>query len=95
MPMYFWSFSAKISHKQKIAIICDDTIYVKPFSYKLCSVVYHLGADNSGHYVTKSYSDVAKCWLLFNDTEITKTNNPSGSSNEKHATTYILFYKKQ
>ena len=93
-PYIFSSFSSKISHKQKISIICDDTINVKSFSYKLCSVVYHLGTDNSGHYVTKAYSDVAKSWLLFNDTEITRTYNPSKLSNEKDSTPYILFYKK-
>ncbi|CAM9632743.1 unnamed protein product [Ectocarpus sp. 12 AP-2014] len=61
--------------------------------YDLYSVVHHLGALSSGHYVASVKSQPTGKWHYFNDDQVTEVDEDELGSSSSSA--YILFYMRR
>ncbi|OHT07394.1 Clan CA, family C19 [Tritrichomonas foetus] len=59
-------------------------------TYKLYSVVNHIGTMSGGHYTATSYSDTEKQWYTYNDDAVYQTTQKVTDSE----TAYVLFYHR-
>ncbi|XP_078083876.1 ubiquitin carboxyl-terminal hydrolase 37 isoform X2 [Mustelus asterias] len=61
-------------------------------SYRLISVVSHIGSSSSsGHYISDVYDIKKQTWLTYNDLEVSKTMEGTVQS-ERDKSGYIFFY---
>jgi len=64
--------------------------------YELISVITHLGENsNSGHFIAYCKSPVDKEWYLYNDSIVSKSDDPSNFSSKSNNDNipYVLFYQ--
>eukprot|EP00061_Rhincodon_typus_P008265 g30724.t1 len=61
-------------------------------SYRLISVVSHIGSSSSsGHYISDVYDIKKQTWLTYNDLEVSKTMEGTVQS-DRDKSGYIFFY---
>ncbi|KAG8545635.1 hypothetical protein GDO81_020577 [Engystomops pustulosus] len=64
----------------------------QPHSYRLVSVVSHIGSSSSsGHYITDVYDTKKQAWLTYNDLAVSRTQE-STVQNDRDRSGYIFFY---
>ena len=72
----------------------DNNIKIE---YELISVITHLGeSSDSGHFIAYCKSPVDKEWYLYNDSIVSKSEDPSNfssNSNSNDNIPYVLFYQ--
>lgn len=63
-----------------------------PHSYRLISVVSHIGStSSSGHYISDVYDIKKQAWFTYNDLEVSKIQESSVQS-DRDRSGYIFFY---
>ncbi|XP_059024033.1 ubiquitin carboxyl-terminal hydrolase 37 isoform X3 [Mustela lutreola] len=63
-----------------------------PHSYRLISVVSHIGStSSSGHYISDVYDIKKQAWFTYNDLEVSKIQEASVQS-DRDRSGYIFFY---
>ncbi|XP_018094247.1 ubiquitin carboxyl-terminal hydrolase 37 isoform X3 [Xenopus laevis] len=63
-----------------------------PHSYRLISVVSHIGSSSSsGHYISDVYDIRKQAWLTYNDLEVSRTQETTVQS-DRDRSGYIFFY---
>ncbi|XP_045150695.1 ubiquitin carboxyl-terminal hydrolase 37 [Echinops telfairi] len=63
-----------------------------PHSYRLISVVSHIGStSSSGHYISDVYDIKKQAWFTYNDLEVAKVQETSVQS-DRDRSGYIFFY---
>ncbi|XP_030064714.1 ubiquitin carboxyl-terminal hydrolase 37 isoform X2 [Microcaecilia unicolor] len=63
-----------------------------PHSYRLVSVVSHIGStSSSGHYISDVYDIKKQGWFTYNDLEVSRTQEMS-VQNDRDRSGYIFFY---
>ncbi|XP_029460909.1 ubiquitin carboxyl-terminal hydrolase 37 isoform X2 [Rhinatrema bivittatum] len=63
-----------------------------PHSYRLFSVVSHIGStSSSGHYISDVYDMKKQGWFTYNDLEVSRTQEMS-VQNDRDRSGYIFFY---
>uniref|UniRef100_A0A8C4TCZ9 ubiquitinyl hydrolase 1 n=1 Tax=Erpetoichthys calabaricus TaxID=27687 RepID=A0A8C4TCZ9_ERPCA len=63
-----------------------------PNSFRLVSVVSHIGSSSSsGHYISDVYDIKKQSWLTYNDLDVTKTQ-VSSVQRDRDRSGYIFFY---
>ncbi|XP_065786657.1 ubiquitin carboxyl-terminal hydrolase 37 isoform X3 [Muntiacus reevesi] len=65
---------------------------ILPHSYRLISVVSHIGStSSSGHYISDVYDIKKQAWFTYNDLEVSKIQEASVQS-DRDRSGYIFFY---
>ncbi|XP_073401497.1 ubiquitin carboxyl-terminal hydrolase 37 isoform X2 [Dendrobates tinctorius] len=63
-----------------------------PHSYRLVSVVSHIGSSSSsGHYISDAYDTKKQSWFTYNDLAVSRTHETT-VQNERDRSGYIFFY---
>ena len=63
-----------------------------PYSYKLVSVVSHMGISSStGHYISDVYDIKKRGWFSFDDSHVSKITESEVMS-KRERSGYIFFY---
>ncbi|XP_077129309.1 ubiquitin carboxyl-terminal hydrolase 37 isoform X1 [Ranitomeya variabilis] len=63
-----------------------------PHSYRLVSVVSHIGSSSSsGHYISDAYDTKKQSWFTYNDLAVSRTQETT-VQNERDRSGYIFFY---
>ncbi|XP_060119024.1 ubiquitin carboxyl-terminal hydrolase 37 isoform X1 [Heteronotia binoei] len=63
-----------------------------PNSYRLISIVSHIGdSSSSGHYISDVYDNRKQAWFTYNDLEVSRTQEASVQS-DRDRSGYIFFY---
>ncbi|XP_018091230.1 ubiquitin carboxyl-terminal hydrolase 37 isoform X3 [Xenopus laevis] len=63
-----------------------------PHSYRLISVVSHIGStSSSGHYISDVYDIRKQAWFTYNDLEVSRTQETT-VQNDRDRSGYIFFY---
>ncbi|KAM4024449.1 ubiquitin carboxyl-terminal hydrolase 37 isoform 2-T2 [Anomaloglossus baeobatrachus] len=63
-----------------------------PHSYRLVSVVSHIGSSSSsGHYISDVYDTKKQSWFTYNDLAVSRTQETT-VQNERDRSGYIFFY---
>ncbi|XP_015214688.1 ubiquitin carboxyl-terminal hydrolase 37 [Lepisosteus oculatus] len=63
-----------------------------PHSFRLVSVVSHIGSSSSsGHYISDVYDIKKQCWLTYNDLDVSRTQE-TAVQRDRDRSGYIFFY---
>ncbi|XP_078326468.1 ubiquitin carboxyl-terminal hydrolase 37-like isoform X4 [Crassostrea virginica] len=76
---------------EDLPLICNEKGEL-PQSYRLVSVVNHIGASSFvGHYISDVFDAEKKCWFSFDDSRVSKTSESEIRSSRERSG-YIFFY---
>jgi ubiquitin C-terminal hydrolase len=97
LKRFAFSQATKKTTKIHTPILLDEEIAlpseISTNSFKLVSVVCHLGEYGYGHYVT--YSEVNQKWYEFNDSSIKEMNGNFDVNSSLSSNAYVLFYERK
>ncbi|PGH15185.1 hypothetical protein AJ79_02550 [Helicocarpus griseus UAMH5409] len=104
LVMHLKRFSANRGFRDKIDALVDFPLELdmtgrvqmpeegKSLEYELIAVDNHYGGLGGGHYTAFAKNFIDDCWYEYNDSHVSKRNNPSSVVT---SAAYLLFYRRR